>query len=104
MFGEFAIDKGRDLPAYRQLIERIRQLIRERKLLAGDRLPPERELARHLDLARGTVKKAYEGLARERRDRAGPLEPGGDIEQRGMGQGGAGHGVLLCMVMPALPV
>lgn len=66
MFGEFAIDKGRDLPAYRQLIERIRQLIMERKLLAGDRLPPERELARHLDLARGTVKKAYEELAHER--------------------------------------
>ncbi len=66
MFGEFAIDRGRDLPAYRQLIEKIRQLIRERKLLAGDRLPPERELARHLDLARGTVKKAYEELARER--------------------------------------
>ena len=66
MYGEFAIDKGRDLPASRQLIEKIRQLIRERKLLAGDRLPPERELARHLDLARGTIKKAYEELARER--------------------------------------
>ncbi|HNW34646.1 MAG TPA: GntR family transcriptional regulator [Candidatus Ozemobacteraceae bacterium] len=66
MFGEFAIDKGRGLPVYRQLIENIRQLIRERKLLAGDRLPPERELARHLDLARGTVKKAYEELAHER--------------------------------------
>lgn len=65
MFGEFAIDKGRGLPAYRQLIDKIRQLIRERKLLAGDRLPPERELARHLDLARGTVKKAYEELAHE---------------------------------------
>lgn len=65
MFGEFAIDKGRGLPAYRQLTDKIRQLIRERKLLAGDKLPPERELARHLDLARGTVKKAYEELARE---------------------------------------
>lgn len=66
MFGEFAIDKGRGLPAYRQLTDKIRQLIMERKLLAGDRLPPERELARHLDLARGTIKKAYEELARER--------------------------------------
>ncbi|HOY65770.1 MAG TPA: GntR family transcriptional regulator [Candidatus Ozemobacteraceae bacterium] len=66
MFGEFAIEKGRGLPAYRQLIDKIRQLIRERKLLAGDRLPPERELARHLGLARGTVKKAYEELSRER--------------------------------------
>jgi DNA-binding transcriptional regulator YhcF (GntR family) len=57
------IDKKRDSPVYRQIIEQVTTLIRDGKLNAGDRLPPERDLALELGVARGTVKKAYERLA-----------------------------------------
>lgn len=57
------IDRSSDTPAYRQIIEQITTLIRDGELTAGDRLPPERELAAELGLARGTVKSAYEKLA-----------------------------------------
>lgn len=57
------IDKGGDIPAYRQIIEQVTTLVRDGRLVSGDRLPPERELASELGLARGTVKTAYEKLA-----------------------------------------
>lgn len=57
------IDKNSDTPVYRQIIERIAYLVQSGKLKAGEKLPPERELAQQLGTARGTVKKAYEKLA-----------------------------------------
>ena len=64
MFPPIRIDKASDMPAYRQVIERITSLIKEGALKPGDRLPPERDLAESLGVARGTIKKAYEDLAR----------------------------------------
>lgn len=58
------IDKASDNPVYRQVIEKIAALIRNGELKPGDKLPPERELADRLSLARGTVNKAYEELTR----------------------------------------
>ncbi len=52
-------------PAYQQIIDHLEHLIRTSRLKAGDRLPPERELAETLGAARGTVKKAYEELNRK---------------------------------------
>lgn len=60
---DIKIDKKSETPAYRQIIEQITILIRDGKLTAGDRLPPERELASELGVARGTIKSAYEKLA-----------------------------------------
>ncbi|MCP3965044.1 MAG: GntR family transcriptional regulator [Lentisphaerae bacterium] len=57
------IDKNSDMPVYRQIIERVTQQIQSGQLKAGDKLPPERELAQEIGTARGTVKKAYERLA-----------------------------------------
>jgi GntR family transcriptional regulator len=51
-------------PAYQQIIDHIEHLIRTLRLKAGDKIPPERELAEKLGAARGTVKKAYEELSR----------------------------------------
>ena len=50
-------------PIYRQIADQILAAIKSGKLQTGDRLPPERTLASRLDVARGTVKKAYEMLA-----------------------------------------
>jgi DNA-binding transcriptional regulator YhcF (GntR family) len=58
------IDKSSDTPVYRQIIEKISILVRNGSLQPGDRIPPERELAETLGIARGTIKKAYEELAR----------------------------------------
>lgn len=60
---ELEIDKHRGTPAYRQIIEKITGLVQSGRLQAGEKLPPERDLARQIGAARGTVKKAYEKLA-----------------------------------------
>jgi DNA-binding transcriptional regulator YhcF (GntR family) len=49
-------------PAYQQIIDHLEHLIRTSRLKAGDKIPPERELAELLGASRGTVKKAYEEL------------------------------------------
>ncbi|MBD3243276.1 MAG: GntR family transcriptional regulator [Chitinivibrionales bacterium] len=65
MFSGLRLKKDGDTPAYKQIIEKIVSLVQSGKLKAGDKLPPERELAETLGVARGTVKKAYEELARD---------------------------------------
>jgi DNA-binding FadR family transcriptional regulator len=43
----------------------LKSLIAARRLLAGDRLPPERDLAARLDVSRGTLRGALQGLAEQ---------------------------------------
>ncbi|OZM74930.1 GntR family transcriptional regulator [Amycolatopsis antarctica] len=43
---------------YEQVVERIREYATDRGLGAGDRLPPERELAQRLGVSRASVKQA----------------------------------------------
>ena len=50
-------------PIYRQLVEQMLAAIRTGELRPGDRLPTERQLAETLQIARGTVKRAYRELA-----------------------------------------
>lgn len=64
MIPKIRIDKARHVPAYRQVADAFAAMIREGKVKPGERLPPERDLAEELGLARGTIKKAYEVLAR----------------------------------------
>jgi DNA-binding transcriptional regulator YhcF (GntR family) len=61
---EIPIDRSSDIPVYRQIIEKITLLVSSGGMKPGDKLPPERELAHHLGIARGTITKAYEELAR----------------------------------------
>lgn len=56
------IDRDRDSPIYRQIIEQIVSQVKAGLLKAGDKLPPERELASKLNTSRGTVTKAYREL------------------------------------------
>ncbi len=57
-----ALDPHSKTPMYAQIVEQVEGLIKKGFLHPGDRLPPERELARLLVVARGTVKRAYELL------------------------------------------
>jgi DNA-binding transcriptional regulator YhcF (GntR family) len=61
---EIKIERESDIPVYRQIIEKITSLVASGGLKPGDRLPPERELALQLGIARGTITKAYEELVR----------------------------------------
>jgi DNA-binding transcriptional regulator YhcF (GntR family) len=58
------INKGQGAPVFQQIINEILAGITEARLKAGDRLPPERDLASTLGVARGTVTRAYAELAR----------------------------------------
>ncbi len=60
------IDESSEAPIYRQISEQIAALIKSGRLRRGEHLPPERELALQLKIARGTVKKAYESLVHQR--------------------------------------
>src|SRR5262245_45668487 len=60
---DLTLDAGRDAPLYRQVVDQIKARIRSGTLPAGYRLPPTRDLARHLKTHRNTVVRAYEELA-----------------------------------------
>jgi DNA-binding transcriptional regulator YhcF (GntR family) len=59
------IDKSLDEPVYIQIIEKIAAAIGQGGLKPGDKLPTERDLAAQLEVARGTVTRAYAELARQ---------------------------------------
>src|SRR2546429_7543186 len=47
---------------YRQIADQIRALIRSREFAAGQRLPPERDLAKQLGVSRPSVREALIAL------------------------------------------
>ena len=71
----FAVDPGAGTPPYRQLHDQVVAAIAAGRLHPGQRLPPVRALAGHLELAANTVAAAYRSLERdgivEGRGRAG---------------------------------
>jgi len=66
------IDSAAGVPIYEQIIARIEEAVATGRLVAGERLPPVRELADELGVAPGTVARAYSAL-----ERKGVLETGG---------------------------
>lgn len=60
-----SVDPDSPVPVFEQLREQIERLIRGGQLRPGTLLPPIRHLANDLGLARGTVNKVYEHLARD---------------------------------------
>ena len=78
-----ALDSHSSIPMYAQIVDQIEGLMKKGVLHPGDRLPPERDLARKLVVARGTVKKAYELL-----------------EQRKLVEGTQGRGTFVASARP----
>lgn len=62
---QIRIEKRSGVPVYQQLVEGISGLVSNGQLKPGDRLPAERDLASHLRVARGTVKKALSLLVEQ---------------------------------------
>ncbi|MCW2361907.1 MULTISPECIES: PLP-dependent aminotransferase family protein [Sphingobium] len=50
---------GDDAPMYERLVAALERDVREGRLVPGDRLPPQRDLAHRLALSVGTVSRAY---------------------------------------------
>src|SRR4051794_20398838 len=64
LFGErWRIRTGSEAPAHVQIEEQLAERIASRDLTAGERLPPERELAQGLGVSRMTVRQALGSLA-----------------------------------------
>jgi DNA-binding transcriptional regulator YhcF (GntR family) len=59
------VDADAPTPVFEQLRSQIERLIVSGQLAPGARLPTVRQLATDLGLARGTVNKVYEQLARD---------------------------------------
>lgn len=62
---ELSIARESPVPAYLQIRNHLRAQILRGDLAPGTRLPPEREMARHLGVSRTTVVSAYDELAAE---------------------------------------
>ena len=59
------VDPASPVPVFEQLRSQIERLIASGQLAVGTTLPPIRHLATDLGLARGTVNKVYDALARD---------------------------------------
>lgn len=66
MFEGYQVDEGLNIPIYQQLVDKIRADIKAELLPAGTQLPTVRALAQQMNLARGTVKRAYDELEDEK--------------------------------------
>ena len=60
----FRIDDTSDLSIYEQIVAQVQEAVATGELPAGERLPPVRQLADELDIAPGTVARAYSELER----------------------------------------
>ncbi len=58
----FQINHQLDIPIYQQLVDRVRAAVKKGELMSGQKLPTVQELADHLRVAKGTIKRAYDEL------------------------------------------
>jgi GntR family transcriptional regulator len=79
LFGDrWRIRAGSEVPAHVQIEEQLAERIASRELAAGERLPPERELAKGLGVSRMTVRQAL-----------------GSLDARGLVERGVGRGTFV---------
>lgn len=62
---EFNLNASLDVPIYRQIADIIKNAVKKGELAAGEKLPTVQEMTDDLEIARGTVKRAYDELERE---------------------------------------
>ena len=60
----FSVDKSSTVSIYQQLVDQIVRKVQSGELPAGKKIPTVREMADQINVARGTVKHAYEELER----------------------------------------
>jgi DNA-binding transcriptional regulator YhcF (GntR family) len=86
------VDAASPVPVFEQLRAQIERLIVSGQLAPGATLPPIRHLATDLGIARGTVNKVYEQLARDGLVRTAGRH--GTVVQQAARRVGLGHSDL----------
>jgi GntR family transcriptional regulator len=83
---EFRLDRQSGVPAYRQLVDQVRQALRLGILRPGDRLPTVRDVVRQIAINPNTVHRAYR-----------------ELEQQGLTEGRPGSGTYVQASLAQLP-
>jgi len=83
---EFRLDRASGMPAYRQLVDQVRQALQLGILLPGDQLPTVRDVVRQIAINPNTVHRAYR-----------------DLEQQGLIEGRPGSGTFVKRSLDAAP-
>ena len=83
---EFRLDRGSGVPAYRQLVDQVRQALRLGLLRPGDQLPTVRDVVRQIAINPNTVHRAYR-----------------ELEQQGLTEGRTGSGTYVRGSLEQLP-
>ncbi|MBJ7553718.1 GntR family transcriptional regulator [Marinomonas spartinae] len=65
LFGTADALREKGMPLYMQVKKAIQASITAGRLLSGDTLPPERDLAKYLDVSRVTIRRAIDELVKE---------------------------------------
>jgi GntR family transcriptional regulator len=83
---QFRLDRQSGVPAYRQLVDQVRQSLRLGLLRPGDQLPTVRDVVRQIAINPNTVHRAYR-----------------DLEQQGLTEGRPGSGTFIKRSLSKLP-
>ena len=83
---EFRLDRASGVPAYRQLVDQVRQALRLGILQPGDQLPTVRDVVRQIAINPNTVHRAYR-----------------ELEQQGLTEGRPGSGTFVKRSLDAAP-
>jgi len=83
---EFRLDRSSGVPAYRQLVDQVRQALQLGILRPGDQLPTVRDVVRQIAINPNTVHRAYR-----------------ELEQQGLTEGRPGSGTFVKRSLDAAP-
>jgi len=83
---QFRLDRHSGVPAYRQLVDQVRQALRLGFLLPGDQLPTVRDVVKQIAINPNTVHRAYR-----------------DLEQQGLTEGRPGSGTFIKRSLSKVP-
>jgi GntR family transcriptional regulator len=83
---QFRLDRQSGIPAYRQLVDQVRQAVRLGLLRPGDQLPTVRDVVKQIAINPNTVHRAYR-----------------DLEQQGLTEGRPGSGTFVKRSLSKVP-
>ncbi len=83
---QFRLDRKSGVPAYRQVVDQVRQALRLGLLRPGDRLPTVRDVVKQIAINPNTVHRAYR-----------------DLEAQGLTEGRPGSGTYIRRSLSKVP-
>jgi GntR family transcriptional regulator len=83
---QFRLDRKSGVPAYRQLVDQVRQALRLGLLCPGDQIPTVRDVVKQIAINPNTVHRAYR-----------------DLEQQGLTEGRPGSGTFVKRSLSKVP-